>query len=88
MEQFIVLLYFLLKRGIKLAIPISKKVIIKGPIIVSPEKKKKIDKISDLQIKLISEIISRIRKENPNITDEELSKRVLLEYEIEKKKIS
>jgi len=81
---FIVLLYYLLKRGIKFEIPISKKVIIKRPDIVSPEKKKKIEKISDLQIKLVSEIISRIRKENPDITDDELSRRILFEYEIEK----
>jgi hypothetical protein len=77
-------LYLLLKREIELKIPISKKVIMGSP---PPQRKKELDKVLKLQEKILFEIIQKIKKENPNISDEELSKRVLVEYEIEKKKI-
>jgi hypothetical protein len=77
-------LYLLLKRKIELKIPLSKKVIMGSP---SPQRKKELDKVLKLQEKILFEIIQKIKKENPNISDEELSKRVLVEYEIEKKKI-
>jgi hypothetical protein len=76
-------LYLLLKRKIELKIPISKKVIMGSP---PPQRKKELDKVLKLQEKILFEIIQKIKKENPNISDEELSKRVLVEYEIEKKK--
>jgi len=49
---------------------------------LSPEQKR----IAELHLKLIDEIISKIKKENPYISDEELEERVKFEYEKEKMK--
>jgi hypothetical protein len=64
-------LHLLLKRKIELKIPISKKAIIGNP---PTQRKKELDKVLKLQEKILFEIIKKIKKENPNISDEELSK--------------
>lgn len=91
-------LYLILRRHIpsfKITLPIRTRARIireeiKGLENLPPEKvekaKKEFNKVKKLTSKVTSEILFRIREEKPDISNEELSERVMIEFEREKLK--